>query len=268
MLQIKDLCASIENKPILKGVSLEIRPGEIHVLMGPNGSGKSTLAHLLMGKPGIVVTKGTVSINKINLLELPVAERAQHGLFLGFQYPLEIPGVTISHFLRLAKNSLRSNPVTTLRPDRNQVTTESNPVTDAVAKPLSVAEFKKELAAAAKAVGLGDDILKRDLNVGFSGGEKKRLEMLQMLVLEPKFAILDETDSGLDIDALKLISKTIQTVAKEQNVGVLLITHYTRILKELTPDRVHVFIDGKIVKSGGRELADELESNGYAQYES
>lgn len=247
ILAISDLHASIEGEKILRGVSLEIRPGEIHVLMGPNGSGKSTLAAALMGKPDVTVTGGSASINGIDLLKLPVTERAKQGLFLGFQYPMEISGVTISHFLRLAKNSVRS---------------AQNPDT----KPISVAEFKKELTAAAQTVGISDDVLKRELNVGFSGGEKKRLEMLQMLVLEPQYAILDETDSGLDIDALKLISKTIQKAAKEHNVGVLLITHYTRILKELTPDAVHVFIDGKIIKSGSKELAEEVEKTGYEQY--
>ncbi len=278
MLRIKNLSASIENKPILNGVSLKILPGEIHILMGPNGSGKSTLAHLLMGKPGLAATGGTVTLNSKNLLALSPSERAARGLFLGFQYPLEIPGVTISHFLRLAKKSLRA-PVSPLSPELHSLSPEPSrgatvktpkeiyPSTSSRDKFLSITDFRKQLDAAATSLNIPKDLLSRDLNVGFSGGEKKRLEMLQMLVLEPKFAILDETDSGLDIDALRLISKTIQRAAKEQNVGVLLITHYTRILKELTPNAIHVFMNGRIVKSGGDELAHELEREGYAKYE-
>ncbi len=247
-LSIKNLSASIEKKEILKGVTLDVKPGEIHVLMGPNGSGKSTLANLLMGKPEVTVTGGTVTLDGENLLALPVHERARRGLFLGFQYPLEIPGVTIRHFLRLAKNAAVK-------------------ATNDKTKIVSVAELNKELKAAAAEVGLGPELLTRDLGVGFSGGEKKRLEMLQLLVLHPKFAILDETDSGLDIDALKTIVKTIKTVAKEQHIGVLLITHYTNLLKELNAHAVHVFVGGRIVKSGGKELAEQLERNGYEQFQ-
>ncbi len=276
-LQIDNLHASIAGKEILRGVSLAIKPGEIHVLMGPNGSGKSTLAHLLMGKPDVTVSEGSVTLDSEDLLALPVHERARRGLFLGFQYPLEIPGVTISHFLRLANNS-RHSVILSERSESKDLAGNETPPFDSTRgklarddiergnRPLSIAAFRKQLEAAAASLNIPKDLLSRDLNVGFSGGEKKRLEMLQLLLLEPKFAILDETDSGLDIDALKLISKTIQKAAKEQNVGVLLITHYTRILKELDPDAVHVFIDGKIVQSGDKELAEELEKNGYLSY--
>ena len=242
MLQIDNLSATVGDKPILKGLSLTVNAGEIHAIMGPNGAGKSTLAYVLGGRPGYEVTGGSVSFNGQDLLALAPHERAAAGLFLGFQYPVEIPGVSFVQFLRESLNSQRKA--------RGQAT-------------LSGAEFLKLARAQAALLKLDMDMLKRPVNVGFSGGEKKRAEMVQMGILDPSFAVLDETDSGLDIDALRVVGDGINAVMRRPNKGVLLITHYQRLLDYVKPDFVHVLADGRIVKSGGAELALELESQGY-----
>ena len=242
MLQINNLSATVGDKPILKGLSLSVNAGEIHAIMGPNGAGKSTLAYVLGGRPGYEVTGGSVSFNGQDLLALAPHERAAAGLFLGFQYPVEIPGVSFVQFLRESLNSQRKA--------RGQA-------------PLSGAEFLKLARAQAALLKLDMDMLKRPVNVGFSGGEKKRAEMVQMGILDPSFAVLDETDSGLDIDALRVVGDGINAVMRRPEKGVLLITHYQRLLDYVKPDFVHVLADGRIVKSGGAELALELESQGY-----
>ncbi len=241
MLNIKDLKAYIENKEILKGVSLDVASGEVNVLMGPNGSGKSTLAQSLMGHPFYEITSGSAVLDGKNLLDLDTTERSLNGLFLSFQYPSEIPGVTVSSYLRTIYNA---------RQEKN----------------LSPVKFRKLLKEKMELLDMSGEFMDRYLNEGFSGGEKKRMEMLQMLVLEPKIAILDEVDSGLDIDALKVVSKAVNYLKREKNMGVLVITHYTRILDHIDPDHVHIMKDGKIVKSGGKSLADDLESQGYAPF--
>jgi Fe-S cluster assembly ATP-binding protein len=241
LLEITDLHAGVEGRDeILKGVSLVIRRGEVHAVMGPNGSGKSTLSYVLMGRPGYKVTKGTVKFKGRNLFELPVDERARAGMFLAFQYPQEVPGVSVVNFLRSARNAVTG-------------------------KETSALEFFKFLKEKMALLGMDEDMVRRYVNQGFSGGEKKRNEILQMAVLEPDLAILDETDSGLDIDALKAVSEGINAVADE-NVGVLLITHYQRILNYITPDFIHVLIDGHIARSGGPELGPELEKTGYDSF--
>jgi len=242
MLKIKDLKVAVDGKEILKGLNLEIGPGEVHAIMGPNGAGKSTLASALAGRDGYEITGGSVEFNGKNLLELEAHERAGEGLFLGFQYPVEIPGVSNMNFLRTSLNSIRKY--------RGE-------------EELDAASFLKILKAKAAALELPVDMLKRAVNVGFSGGEKKRNEMVQMTVLDPKLAVLDETDSGLDIDALKVVSKGINSIRDEQT-SMLMITHYQRLLDYVVPDFVHVLADGKIIKSGGKELALELEEKGYA----
>lgn len=236
-LEIKNLYGGIEGKEILKGIDLEIKPGEIHVLMGPNGSGKSTLSNIIMGNPKYKLTNGEILFDGENINKFLPDKRARLGLFLSFQYPSEIPGVTVSSFLRTAYNSTHNEK-------------------------MPVKEFIALLKEKAKMLKMPKEFLQRYLNEGFSGGEKKRNEILQLAVLSPKIAILDETDSGLDIDALKTISEGIKNIV-DANVGILLITHYQRILKYITPNKVHVMMDGKIVKSGGRELANELENKGY-----
>lgn len=241
MLNIKDLKVQIENKEILKGVNLEILPNKIHVLMGQNGSGKSTLAQAIMGHPKYEVVNGQISLDGQDLLEMEPDERALAGVFLSFQYPSEIPGVTISSFLRLVYNKLHGTKLTPVK-------------------------FRVILKEKADILGIDEKMLSRYLNDGFSGGEKKRMEMLQMLVMEPKLVILDETDSGLDIDALKTVSESVNYLKKQTKMSVLLITHYTRILKYIVPDVVHIMNDGKIVKEGGKELAHELEEHGYEKY--
>lgn len=238
-LDIKDLHATVDGKPILKGVTLTIRPGELHALMGPNGSGKSTLANVLMGHPKYVVTSGQVLIDGKDLLAMATDERAKAGLFLSFQYPVEIPGVTVENFLRTAVNA----------------------VSDA---DHGVAEFHAILKAKLAEFDMDDAFGRRYLNEGFSGGEKKRMEILQMLLLDPRYAVLDETDSGLDVDALKVVAGGINRL-RDANHGVLLITHYNRILEHVVPTHVHVFKDGRIVKSGDKDLAMEIETHGYAQ---
>jgi Fe-S cluster assembly ATP-binding protein len=242
MLKIEDLHAEVDGKPILKGLSLTLNAGEIHAIMGPNGAGKSTLAYTLGGRPGYEVTGGTATLNGVDLLEQAPHERAAAGLFLGFQYPVEIPGVSNLQFLRTALNAQRK-----LRGE----------------KELSGAEFLKVARAQADALGLSMDMLKRPVNVGFSGGEKKRNEMVQMGIIDPKIAILDETDSGLDIDALRVIGAGINTIMRRPDKAVLLITHYQRLLDYVKPDFVHVLAGGRIVRSGGAELALELEREGY-----
>lgn len=241
MLNIKGLKVSIGDKEILKGVDLEVAFGEVSVLMGPNGSGKSTLAQSLMGNPFYKVTSGLVDLSGKNLLDFETNERSLQGLFLSFQYPSEITGVTISNYLRTIYNAHSEEK-------------------------LSPVKFRKLLKEKMELLDISEDFLGRYLNEGFSGGEKKRMEMLQMLVLEPKIVILDEVDSGLDIDALKIVSKAVNHLKQTTNMGVLVITHYTRILDYITPDKVHIMKDGKIVKTGGKELADELETQGYAPF--
>jgi Fe-S cluster assembly ATP-binding protein len=242
-LSISDLKVNVADKAILRGIDLEVKPGEIHAVMGPNGSGKSTLAYTLAGHPGYDVTGGAVEFDGHQVLDLSPDERSQAGLFLAFQYPIEIPGVKVQNFLRLAYNARFSE--------------------DEKKKFPSVLAFRKHLESLADELHVKKELLKRGLNEGFSGGEKKRLEILQMAVLEPTYAILDETDSGLDVDAIKAVAEGVKKIVKKYNTGIIVITHYQRILKYLQPDFVHVLVDGKIVKSGTGELAGELETSGY-----
>jgi Fe-S cluster assembly ATP-binding protein len=242
MLSITNLHATVADKPILKGLSLSINAGEIHAIMGPNGAGKSTLGYTLAGRPGYDVTDGSVTFLGEDLLALAPHERAAAGLFLGFQYPVEIPGVSNVQFLRESLNAQRK-----LRGH----------------DPLSGADFLKLARAQADAMGMDMDMLKRPVNVGFSGGEKKRNEMVQMGIIDPKLAILDETDSGLDIDALRVVGDGINRIMRKPDKAVLLITHYQRLLDYVQPDFVHVLAGGRIVRSGGPELALELEREGY-----
>jgi Fe-S cluster assembly ATP-binding protein len=244
MLSIHNLQANVADKPILKGLSLTINAGEIHAIMGPNGAGKSTLGYTLAGRPGYDVTGGDVTFDGQDLLALNPHERAAAGLFLGFQYPVEIPGVSNLQFLRESLNAQRK-----IRGE----------------DPLSGADFLQIARAQADAMGMEMDMLKRPVNVGFSGGEKKRNEMVQMGILNPKLALLDETDSGLDIDALRVVGEGINRIMRKADKAVLLITHYQRLLDYVQPDFVHVLADGKIVRSGGPELALELEREGYRE---
>ena len=237
-LEIKDLHVSIEEKEILKGVNLEIKNGEIHSIMGPNGSGKSTLANIIMGHPKFVVTKGSITFKGKNILEMSPEERSVMGLFLSFQYPLEIPGLSFRTFLKSAINA-RSE------------------------KKLSPKQFSDLLKEKLEILKMNPEYIRRDLNVGFSGGEKKRAEMLQMLMLNPNMSVLDETDSGLDIDSLKVVCDAVNSLRGEE-YGALVITHYKRILTHLKPDFVHVMYDGKIIASGDHSFADELEEKGYS----
>jgi Fe-S cluster assembly ATP-binding protein len=242
MLQIDNLHATVAGKPILKGLTLTVNAGEIHAIMGPNGAGKSTLSYVLGGRPGYEVTAGSVTLGGQDLLALEPHERAAQGLFLGFQYPVEIPGVSFVQFLREAANAQRKS--------RGE-------------EPLSGGEFLKLAKEKAALLRLDMDMLKRPVNVGFSGGEKKRAEMVQMGMLDPKFAVLDETDSGLDIDALRIVGEGINAIMRRPDKAVLLITHYQRLLDYVKPDVVHVLAGGRIVKSGGPELALQLEDQGY-----
>ena len=240
MLTIKDLKANIDNKEILKGLNLEIKPGEVHAIMGPNGSGKSTLSNVLSGKKGYTVT-GEVKYFNENLLDLEIEERAHKGVFLAFQYPLEIPGVNTNIFLKTSLNAIKKAKGE---------------------KELDAIEFLKLVKQKAGELKFDEKILSRQLNVGFSGGEKKKNEILQMSILNPKLSILDETDSGLDIDALKIVSEGVNALRSKES-SFLIITHYQRLLEYIKPDFVHVLINGQIVKSGGSELALELENKGY-----
>jgi Fe-S cluster assembly ATP-binding protein len=246
MLEVRNLHVKLaeEGTPILKGVDLSVPKGQVHAIMGPNGSGKSTLAYVLAGRDGYVVTGGDILWNGESVLAMEPYERAAKGVFLAFQYPLEIPGVATMTFLRTAANGLRKQ--------RGQ-TEYTTP------------EFLKRVREAASRVGVSDEILKRPLNVGFSGGEKKRMEILQMAVLEPTLCVLDETDSGLDIDAVRIVAAGVNAL-RSKDRAMLLITHYQRLLNYIVPDKVHVMADGAIRKSGGKELAFELEETGYAEF--
>ena len=245
MLEIKNLHATVgDNKPILKGLDLSVPAGEVHAIMGPNGSGKSTLSYVLTGRNGYEVTDGSIAYDGENVADMAPEERAAKGLFLSFQYPVEIPGVPTLTFMKEALNAQR----------RARGETE-----------MSAPDLMKHVREKAKLLNISADMLKRPLNVGFSGGEKKRLEILQAAVLEPRFLILDETDSGLDIDALKVVSDGVNALRSPER-GMLVITHYQRLLDHIAPDVVHVMSDGKIVASGGPELAKELEAEGYDKY--
>ena len=244
-LEIKDLHVTVEGengpREILRGVNLTVKQGETHAIMGPNGSGKSTLAYSIAGHPKYTVTSGTVTLDGEDVLAMTVDERARAGMFLAMQYPVEIPGVTVSNFLRTAATAIRGESP-------------------------KLRTWVKEVNGAMEAIQMDKAFAERNVNEGFSGGEKKRHEILQMELLKPKIAILDETDSGLDVDALKTVSEGVNRVRETGEVGTLLITHYTRILRYIKPDFVHVFSDGRIVESGGPELADKLESEGYQSY--
>ena len=243
MLEIRDLHASVEGQAILDGIDLSVGAGEVHAVMGPNGSGKSTLSYVLSGREGYTADRGEALYDGRDLLALEPEERAAAGVFLAFQYPVEIPGVGTMTFLRTALNALR----------RGRGEDE-----------LDAMQFLRVVRQKAQALGIGDDMLKRALNVGFSGGEKKRNEMLQLAVLEPRLAILDETDSGLDIDALKVVAEGVNAL-RSPDRAMLIITHYQRLLDHIVPDRVHVLAKGRILRSGGSELARELEAKGYAE---
>jgi Fe-S cluster assembly ATP-binding protein len=236
-LEVRGLRAQIEGKEILKGIDLVVRQGESHAIMGPNGSGKSTLSNVIMGRPGYVVTGGEVVFKGENILRLPADQRAKRGLFLAMQYPVEVPGVSVVNFLRTAYNAVKGEQTSALA-------------------------FRKHMKSKMEVLGIEDDMVSRYVNQGFSGGEKKRNEILQLAVLEPEIAILDETDSGLDIDSLKQVATGIAQLIGP-DLGILLITHYQRILNYITPDFVHVMMAGRIVKEGGPELARELEEKGY-----
>ena len=242
MIKIKNLKAEIDGKEILKGIDLEIQPGKVHAIMGPNGSGKSTLSYILAGREEYIVTGGDIELNGESILEMAPEERAAKGVFLAFQYPVEIPGVQMTTFMKTALNSVRKS--------RGE-------------KELDAVDFLKLMKSKCKELGISDDMMKRAVNVGFSGGEKKRNEVLQMAMLEPKFCVLDETDSGLDIDALKIVADGVNKM-RGGDKSFLVITHYQRLLDYIKPDVVHVLAGGKIVKTGGPELALELEKTGYA----
>ena len=247
-LEIKDLHVSVANPdavgeqiPILKGVNLTVKSGETHAVMGPNGSGKSTLSYAIAGHPKYTVTSGSITLDGQNALDMSVDERARAGLFLAMQYPVEVPGVSMSNFLRTAATAVRGEAP-------------------------KLRHWVKEVKGAMGDLGIDPSFGERSVNEGFSGGEKKRHEILQLGLLKPKIAILDETDSGLDVDALRVVSEGVNRYAQAEDGGVLLITHYTRILRYIQPQFVHVFIDGRIIESGGPELADELEENGYERF--
>ncbi|ABF44776.1 Iron-regulated ABC transporter ATPase subunit SufC [Deinococcus geothermalis DSM 11300] len=238
-LEIRNLHASVGDQPILKGVNLVVPRGELHAIMGPNGNGKSTLAKVIVGDPEYTVTEGEVLVDGQNILEMEPDERARLGVFLAFQYPVEIPGVTIANFLRLAMQARK--------PEGEEV---------------SFTEFYGKLQSALKTLEWDESIVERYLNEGFSGGEKKRNEILQMLMLEPNYIIMDETDSGLDVDALKIVARGVNSL-RGPNLGGLIITHYQRLLNYIVPDKVHIIVDGRVVQSGGPELAQKLDTEGY-----
>lgn len=240
-LEIKGLTADVAGKQILNGVDLTVSSGEVHAVMGPNGAGKSTLSGVLAGHPSFTVTGGTATLDGVDLLAMPAWERAKAGLFLAMQYPVEVPGVTMTNFLRTAKTAI-----------------------DGEAPKLRT--WAKDVRGAMEKLKIDADFANRNVNEGFSGGEKKRVEILQMELFKPKFAVLDETDSGLDIDALRVVSEGVNRAHSENDMGTLLITHYTRILNYITPQFVHVFVDGRVAEEGGPELADELEANGYDRF--
>ena len=244
MLEVKNLHVQVDDKEILKGVDITVAPGEVHSIMGPNGSGKSTLAQVLAGRETYEVTEGEITFQGKDLLDLEPEERACEGIFLAFQYPVEIPGVANTYLLRAALNAKREY--------REE-------------KPLKHIEFAKLVREKMKSLGIGEDLLKRSVNAGFSGGEKKRNEIFQMQILEPSLAVLDETDSGLDIDALKIVAKGVNSMRNAER-SFIVITHYQRLLNYIVPDFVHVMVDGRIVKSGGKELAQELEDKGYTGF--
>jgi Fe-S cluster assembly ATP-binding protein len=239
ILKIHDLHVTVEDKPILRGVDLEIPKGEVHAIMGPNGSGKSTLAQVLLGHPAYEITQGTITFKDTDVTELAPDERAKLGMFLAFQYPVEVPGVSVSNFLRTAMNAVRDEDV-------------------------PVREFMTQLRASLKELGLDESFARRNLNEGFSGGEKKRAEILQLALLKPELAILDETDSGLDIDGVRIVAEAVNHL-KGPDIGFLVITHYTRILNFITPDTIHILLGGRVVRSGGAEIGVHLEEVGYAK---
>lgn len=241
MLKVKDLFVKVEEKEILKGINLEVNAGEVHAIMGPNGSGKSTLANVLSGRDGYEITGGEVVYNGIDLLDMSPEERAREGVFLAFQYPVEIPGVSNATFLKTALNEIRKHKGM---------------------EELDAMHFLKYMREKMKMVGMDESLINRPVNTGFSGGEKKRNEIFQLQMLQPKLAILDETDSGLDIDALKIVSEGVNLFRNKDN-AVVVVTHYQRLLNYIVPDFVHVLVNGRIVKSGGKELAFELEEKGY-----
>ncbi len=245
-LSITNLHASVDGAEILRGLDLEMSRGEIHAIMGPNGSGKSTLANVLMGHPAYEVTDGSVTFRGTDVLDLEPDERSRLGIFLAFQYPSAIPGVTVANFLRMAVNAHRRGD-------------------DGEADPIRIPEFRKLLQENMEMLKIDRSMTSRYLNDGFSGGEKKRVEILQMAILKPQLAIMDETDSGLDIDALRIVSDGVNRLSGPE-MGVLVITHYARLLRYIKPDVIHVLVDGRIVRTGGPELADELERDGYAPY--
>ncbi len=239
ILSIKDLHVSVEDTPILRGVNLEVPKGEVHAIMGPNGSGKSTLAQVLLGHPAYVVTQGSVTFKGQDITGLAPDERARLGMFLAFQYPVEVPGVSVSNFLRTAMGAVRGEDV-------------------------PVREFMTQLRDILAKLGMDESFARRNINEGFSGGEKKRGEILQLALLRPELAVLDETDSGLDIDGVRVVAEAVNLL-KGPDIGFLVITHYTRILNFVTPDFVHILLGGRVVRSGGRELADHLEEVGYEE---
>ena len=245
MLKISNLCVELEEekKTILKGVNLDVGPGEVHAVMGPNGSGKSTMSYVLSGKPGYSVTSGSITLDEKSILDLEPEERATEGLFLAFQYPVEIPGVGNMTFLRTAVNAQRKM--------RGEIE-------------LNAAQFLRLIKEKSESLNVDMEMLKRPVNVGFSGGEKKRNEILQMALLEPKLCVLDETDSGLDVDAMKLVARGVNEL-KSNKRSFLIITHYQRLLNHIIPDFVHIMFDGKIIRAGGKELALEIEQNGYSK---
>lgn len=240
LIEIKNLHAEIEGKPILKGLNLTIGKGEIHVIMGPNGAGKSTLANIIMGHPKYEVKEGDILFEGESVLDLSVTERARKGIFLSFQYPEEINGITIENFIRTAKNAISEEP-------------------------MRLVPFRKALQEKMGALNIQDSYRERYLNVGFSGGEKKKSEVLQMAMLEPKLAILDETDSGLDVDATKIVSKGVAKIANDENAFII-VTHHNRMLQDIKPDFVHILMDGQIVATGGMEIVEDIEENGYSKY--